>query len=67
MDETAVPVALGHGALPGIPTNSAHVFGLQVAPRPIVEIAEKLGLSPEEYEPYGHTMAKVGSQRFAWV
>jgi hypothetical protein len=33
-----------------------------VEPRPIAEIAEKLGLSPDEYEPYGHQKAKVCAQ-----
>ena len=31
----------------------------QATLRPIAEIAEGLGLTPEDYEPYGHTKAKI--------
>ena len=31
--------------------------------RPITEIAAKLGLSPDDYEPHGHEKAKVRSMQ----
>ncbi len=30
-----------------------------ITPKPIIEIAAKLGLEPEDLQPYGHTIAKV--------
>jgi formate--tetrahydrofolate ligase len=30
-----------------------------ITPRPIAEIAEKLGLEPGDLQPYGHTIAKI--------
>jgi formate--tetrahydrofolate ligase len=30
-----------------------------ITPRPIVEIAAKLGLEPKDLQPYGHTIAKI--------
>ena len=32
----------------------------QATPKPIVELAKTLGLLPEELEPYGHFMGKIG-------
>ncbi|GAB4818996.1 hypothetical protein N2152v2_006042 [Parachlorella kessleri] len=41
------------------PTPTDIEIAQSVQPRPIAEIAEKLGLGPDEYEPYGHQKAKV--------
>ena len=45
------------------PTPADIVIAQSVKPAPIAEIAARLGLSDEDYEPQGHVKAKVGARR----
>jgi len=49
---------------PGSPVKTDIEIAQSVAPRPIQEIADQLGLSRADLEPYGHTKAKIDHR---WV